>query len=137
MPNEILIIDRNRWARGVSEYAALLRPDNGKMCCLGFECLRRGFTEKEILDRGMPSDLENTSKTGPLTIDISEYECAYSRDSDFTTKAAIINDLVIDTPVGNNFINIPHSFTLSSESEREELLRKEFLTIGVELQFIN
>ena len=44
-----LVIDRTRWLRGEGpEESALLRPTDNKMCCLGFDALRRGLTSDEI-----------------------------------------------------------------------------------------
>ena len=46
---DTLIIDRKRWHRGQGGGgSALYVPATQMMCCLGFECERRGFTIKEM-----------------------------------------------------------------------------------------
>ena len=53
---EKLIIDRSKWLRGEGPSRSyLLRAEDGKMCCLGFECLLRGQKEDDILLVKMPS----------------------------------------------------------------------------------
>lgn len=44
-----LVIDRSKWLQGeASVVSMLLRPQDGKMCCLGFYCLALGAPEKSI-----------------------------------------------------------------------------------------
>jgi hypothetical protein len=50
-----LVIDRKRWLRGEGAAASkLLRPEDGKMCCLGFYGLSCGLGEAELLDACTP-----------------------------------------------------------------------------------
>lgn len=47
-----LVIERAKWLRGEGGKASrLLRPKDGKMCCVGFAALALGHTEDEIRDR--------------------------------------------------------------------------------------
>lgn len=53
---KVLTIDRNMWLRGEGgERSKLLRPSDGKMCCLGFDALARGLSKDDIFDRSGPS----------------------------------------------------------------------------------
>jgi hypothetical protein len=49
------IIDRTKWLRGEGSGASkLLRPSDGKMCCLGMVALQCGLDMRQIMDRGEP-----------------------------------------------------------------------------------
>lgn len=53
----VTVIKKSRWYRGKGGVqSVLLRREDGKMCCLGFDCLRRGLNPKQI--EGVPSPLE-------------------------------------------------------------------------------
>ena len=58
-----VIVDRTRWYRGKGSFGARLRispgqmgEDTGKMCCLGFACLKTGLTKEQIEGFTFPSD---------------------------------------------------------------------------------
>lgn len=57
IPTKTLIIDREIWLRGESHDSALLRPRDGKRCCLGFYCQMLGATDEEMLDVASPKGL--------------------------------------------------------------------------------
>lgn len=51
-------IDRDKWLRGEGHSASkLLRPSDGKMCCLGMYLLACGLTPEEIQDQDAPGDV--------------------------------------------------------------------------------
>lgn len=52
-----VIIDRTTWQHGEGGTNSALRLNNGKQCCLGFLCKTMGFTDEEILNKGMPREL--------------------------------------------------------------------------------
>lgn len=53
-----LIIDRAKWLRGEGgNLSRLLRPADGKMCCLGFLGLQCGYTPDQMLDQGEPNEM--------------------------------------------------------------------------------
>lgn len=55
MTNKQLVIDRSRWLRGEGASASrLLRPCDGKMCCLGFYLESCGLTPEVMLDEETP-----------------------------------------------------------------------------------
>lgn len=45
------------WHRGKGGDESRLLTKRGKMCCLGFECLARGFTEEDIRETSLPEDM--------------------------------------------------------------------------------
>jgi hypothetical protein len=52
-----LIIRRSKWCRGEgSGQSQLLRPSDGKMCCLGFYALALGLKEEQIHSKDAPHD---------------------------------------------------------------------------------
>lgn len=51
-----LTITREQWLRGNGVESALRRPEDGKMCCLGFFALACGMSVDEIQNFGDPSD---------------------------------------------------------------------------------
>ena len=48
-----LTIDRSKWLRGEAN-SCLLRPSDGKMCCLGFYALSVGLSPEKITDISTP-----------------------------------------------------------------------------------
>lgn len=55
---EKLIIEEDKWLRGEGSMASrLLRPADGKMCCLGFLALQCGYTEEQISDYSAPKSI--------------------------------------------------------------------------------
>lgn len=56
-----LTINRPNWLRGEGDQvSSLLRPEDNKMCCLGFLSLTCGFTRDEIRNRMNPNSLTNS-----------------------------------------------------------------------------
>lgn len=51
-------VDRSKWLQGEGEEDSYLyRPDDGKMCCLGFVGLAAGLSEEIMADVSTPSGL--------------------------------------------------------------------------------
>lgn len=54
-----VVVDRKTWLRGEGSYSSfLLRPNDGKMCCLGFACKALGLRDHEIELVGEPCELD-------------------------------------------------------------------------------
>ena len=51
-----LMIQRSKWLRGEVK-SRLLRPSDGKMCCLGFYALSCGLSHEQIKDHAEPADI--------------------------------------------------------------------------------
>ena len=54
-----LTISRERWLRGEPNESWLLRPEDRKMCCLGFLALACGATEEQITERATPMSVHS------------------------------------------------------------------------------
>lgn len=117
-----LIIDRTKWYRGWPTGARLLRPEDGKMCCLGFYGLACGLTEEEIRDQGEPKEVHSDKWPASCVHseameDEPESEIVYENTS-WTVRAININD--DDGP----------------ESVREDALVRHFAKVDVEVEFV-
>lgn len=73
-PVKDYVIDRATWLRGEGAYrSSLLRPEDGKMCCLGQIALQRGYTEEEIRGRADPVGLPDWNENWPCRSDDEGY----------------------------------------------------------------
>lgn len=46
-----VVVDRSKWLRGEGSYKSrLLRPADGRMCCMGSAALAKGLSKDEIRD---------------------------------------------------------------------------------------
>ena len=139
---EKLIIDRTKWFRG-QEFSEsyLRRKEDGKMCCLGFECLLRGLSEAEITEIKMPSNvmaahgIEKFEKLNGLSNSNNFGEDTFYNDLDWVHKAAVINDI----PIGPaQYISVGCYVSVSSEEDRENQIKQLFMeNLGREVEFIN
>ncbi len=80
------IIDRRVWLRGEgSANSFLLRPADGKMCCMGQVCLQLGVVPADLERRKIMSGEQEMK----LTSDRCLVNAAYSaNDNEFGTDAA-------------------------------------------------
>jgi len=109
-----LIIDREKWKRGTEGSTYLLHPENKSMCCLGFDALNEGFTEKQI-----------SGKTNPEDIEVKILGLTRMLDGKFC-----------DTLMAGKLIRANDSLLISDE-KREAKITKLFAKIGREVEFIN
>jgi hypothetical protein len=59
-----LVIDRSKWLRAEgADESRLLRPNDGKMCCLGFFGLACGLEEDDLADMSVPGDVSSLAKS--------------------------------------------------------------------------
>lgn len=109
-------IDRSKWLRGEGAAKShLLRPTDGKMCCLGFLSLACGLTEDEIRGCDTPVDTRKYDKFPAELLRQTEYGWV---DTLFSDRLMEINDRE----------GYP-------EEEREAELTQLFKSIGIELEF--
>lgn len=78
-----LFINRAKWGFGVN--GGKLLNKNGKMCCLGFAAKKCSYTDEEILNIGMPSELKSKGK-------LSVFNGVDTSDSKIAWNLATIND---------------------------------------------
>lgn len=80
-PRTPVVISRRRWLRGEGAATSmLLREDDGKMCCVGFMCKARGYTDSEIQNRGGVHSLADPTKMGVVAAQygwLTTYEPLY------------------------------------------------------------
>lgn len=126
-----LIVDRTKWLRGEgSDVSRLLRPSDGKMCCLGFVCLAFGMNAQSITNVATPSSVADAKRIG-LNKDHSDVPEALRwllkeragesiRDSDDCAELMRCNDLIVE-----------------SNEWREAGITKIFKDHDIEVEFVN
>jgi len=118
------IIDRQVWYRGKGATgSALLREEDGHMCCLGQVALQCGLTEAEIIGEGEPEDIRQDATRMPtwLLRNCGESDgCAVFGNSPDCCEAMDVNDC-----------------EAVSDGSRENRLKRIFAKHGDELEFIN
>lgn len=137
---EKLVIDRSTWLRGEgSDESALLRSDDGMMCCLGFDALRRGFTVEEITDICTPMQLGKVVEG--LT---EEYPMGHRSfvGTEICSTLMRLNDFEVGDYETVRAWSARHESELdpaavANEQEREQRIAKLFAEIGVEVEFVN
>lgn len=132
-----LTINRKKWWRG-KEGSALLKDYSDKMCCLGFDCKARGFSEQLLRGRGCPSNLmEDLIKEDAVTV-TKEVREAYLKLKGLVTKPrktkynGICTD---DTELCQEMMQVNDDREFSDE-EREARLKPLFLKSGVKVRFV-
>lgn len=88
---EVLVIDRSIWLHGEdSGQSFLLRPSDGKMCCLGIYLHACGLPKKELSNVKMPSKLPNK-----IQKNIPEWLISIHDFSQGVDEASEINDTTL------------------------------------------
>jgi hypothetical protein len=114
-----LIIDRNKWLRGEGfEASKLLRPADGKMCCLGMLALQSGATEDQISGRASPRKAS---------------EVAWPKG--LTTQDRDVDGLGL-TDTCNLLMEINDQYGITND-QREQDLVEIFQSIDIEVEFVN
>jgi|SRR5688572_23917735 len=119
-------IDRQKWLRGTgSAVSYLYRPDDQKMCCLGFFALQCGYSIESIEKKSTPMDVVN-----PGLDVLGDFGGVVDRvgPEDGTTY---VNSGVAGELMRTN----DQPFTPPPQRERE--ITELFRSIGVEVEFIN
>lgn len=122
-------INRNKWLRGkeAKNKSAMLKEDNGKMCCLGFYAKACGISEKLMSNKMSPGEvtdrLNETNKrwdTWLLQGASGSEKMNLKSDSAEAIKLMRIND--------------DHKTT---DAQKEEAIKKIFNKHGVSVYFYN
>jgi len=111
------IIKESEWCRG-QKTSALLLHDHTK-CCLGFDALRRGFTEEEILEIPTPEGLPHDDRLDGLVYDYSDEYGEHLNDN------STVNDIV----------RVNDNATLTDDERKTQLIAL-FLKLDTELVFV-
>jgi hypothetical protein len=115
-----LVIDRKRWLRGEGgAVSKLLRPSDGKMCCLGFYGRALGFSPDEIGHLSSPSDTYASGRW-PAWLLQYVYERGCHSDTETCNQLIRTND---DAP--------------TAPDEREAKIAAIFARHGVTVRFVD
>ncbi len=136
------MITRSKWLRGQQPGGSWLLEPKGKsredlleevvyadrMCCLGFECKRRGFTNDEIRGKTTPLGLETSGVPSAVARAGNLFVGEHTLASNYTYPRlnAIVADLMRDNDSGQ-----------ISEPVREARIKKGFALLGVEVSFVD
>jgi len=112
-------VRRNKWLRGENyDVTRLLRPSDGKMCCLGFACLALGETEDSILDVSHPVTVSERHQrsVGNLTSFINN-DWEHPKPVDEAMRINDLKDL--------------------DDKERETEITKLLAQVGLDMEFVD
>lgn len=120
---EQLVIKRSEWIRGTGgNKSFLLRPSDGKKCCLGFLGLSKNIPAEILRNRQHPSQVDETFRSIFSSLGLCDSEG-------------------VDTSICINLIGTNDAFlpieVLQTEEEREKRIKELFLQIGVETTFVD
>lgn len=119
------VIERDRWLRGDEENSRLLRPSDGKMCCLGFYGLACGLSEERILDVGEPCELSRAFPDWLVENVPNDWNARYPDEPELLTH---------NTGAASSLMSDNDS-TEIDDSERERRITETFAFHGVEVEF--
>ena len=124
-----LVIDRQKWLRGEGGgKSMLLRPDDNKMCCLGFYCVQNGLSEPTIINLTSPQELRFGEATPNFLRELVVLpDMRDPFDSELCNLLMNANDAVIGD----------ESASVVSEEDRERQIKRLFEEIAVEVEFTN
>lgn len=125
-----VVIDRKKWGRGVGdETSRLYNPYTRKMCCLGFVCKTAGIPVAQFSGISTPSDLRRSlEQKGKKLPPILKKMTGPLNDRCVTSEMIGINDWIID---------LNDDMDIQSEAQREHLLTKLALKLGLKFKFVN
>lgn len=127
-----LVIEESKWYRGLGPNSRLLVPEDGRMCCLGFDSLECGFTKDAIFNVTFPSHLSPASEKQAWLRDAVPSGVAIGKH-----YSPVENDEEDDRPSFQNVIASTNDDQKITDDERKKLLTELFLTGGnIELVFV-
>lgn len=113
-------IDRAKWLSGVyGEYfngSMLYRPEDGRMCCLGFYCEASGIPKKKMANVPMPAELALGNIPSWLR-NLNDDAFSWS-SSDAASDIARMND------------------DIKKRTQREAAITRAFAKQGVKVRFV-
>ncbi len=120
-----VIVDRSKWLRGEGTVnSMLLRPSDGKMCCLGFVCLALGRTEEDIRELKSPADRHGSdfdrAGHGTVLLAAASYNGTTAEMPDAVGRAMEVND--------SKWIH---------EDEREVTIINALSQLGIDIEFVD
>lgn len=116
-------IDRSKWLRGEGDGdSALLRPRDGKMCCLGFYLESCGLTPAQLEGRDAPSEVVNAPESAEWLYD--------------SAGALRLQHKRVQSDVCMQLMDINDSESEDAE-DREAFITKAFAEQGIKVTFVN
>jgi len=113
------IIERSKWYRGKGGAESRLLREDGTMCCLGFDCIRRGIPEGELFIAPSPKSLLRSVYDPALEGLVKPAPSGLPMSTDVVVEIIGINDM-----------------TLISEETREARLKELFEKLDTEIIFV-
>lgn len=120
-----LKIERRKWLRGEGR-GVLYRPNDGRMCCLGFYCKAKGFSKTEM--EGLSSPEELTYDSALDSKRIKKIEALLEK-----TPEGYYSDY-IDNEICRSLVDI-NDDEKRSDTVREKMIKTRFKKIGVDVEF--
>lgn len=120
-----VVVDRAHWLRG-EEDSVLLRPEEDKMCCLGFACLALGLERCDIDSLSSPVRVveQHPRLKGKLRVFLRDAQGGWN-DED-----------VLNNRTTENLMRVNDDDTTDDDVYREERLKVLGLQIGLEFEFV-
>jgi len=111
----ITVIKKSKWRRNIGQNnGLLLDPKTNKMCCLGFDAIRRGCKPRDIRNHGSPEEV-NPEK------------------ADFS---GLVNRSRVNTEICRQLMRINDDDSSIDNNERQERIIKLGRKAGIEFRFV-
>lgn len=85
-----VVIDRSKWLQG-EYFSFLLRPRDGRMCCLGFVAKACGATNEQILGKCTPSEVPQIDWPEGLANVVGDAMCANDEERNTSSVSKEVN----------------------------------------------
>jgi hypothetical protein len=139
---EKLILKDSTWLRGRYSHhnpaededdmelsSCLFRGSDGRMCCLGADAVRSGFTRRKIQGMPTPAAFLRLFEPGQLQGDQAAYADRWTKESEY----GIVRDY--NSAGAGTLMDINDDIKITDE-ERVERMRPIFAEYGIELVFL-
>ena len=112
-----LVVKRSRWLRG-EEDSYLVRGSDKKMCCLGFLGRQCRVPQKEMLDKGLPDNVDRSYRFPNTIVKTDEYG---------STDCTMLCDDIVHT----------NDTSIISDKQRERKLTQLFKKADIAITFVD
>ena len=132
-----VVVTRSNWLRGEGPRAScLLRPSDGRMCCLGFVAIARGLTHEELSRVDESSGMMNKTVSTPA-------EVKRLLGKDILPGLTVLHKNLTETQVYWGNSDVATDLMTDNDNEdmsderREGLLRLNGLRAGIDFEFVD
>lgn len=150
METEVTVtVRRSTWLRGEGSFRSfLLRPSDGKMCCLGFCLVELGRSKEEITDKKAPNSFLGKHRLAPNGATLNDPDEPRLGDGtvldgktsvvkDIIGNAMALNDTFLGHEVSTWDGTLGRNLLVETEEVRESLIGAELAKIGINIQFVD